>query len=91
MLGAEHILLLTNLLGKIPEVQKYNVGEHQEESALALALNDIAESCERIVGLERSLVEKTNPADVYDVLHSIREELRHITYHIDDSHFLNPS
>ena len=86
---ADHIQSLTKILQAVPEVQKYNIDGHQEAPTLALALNDIAEACERVLALEKLLVSGTSQVDIYDTLHAIREELRHIIYHVQDSHFCN--
>lgn len=76
---------LFQVLTEINAVTKLDGGDEPEARTLAYSLLEIEESCRRYV-------EHLGKLEVVDdaarQLEEIREELRHIAYHIRDSRFL---
>jgi hypothetical protein len=80
---------LVDKLDKCPLIIKLNSQDEKEAVRLANAIFDIKES----ISIMNNKLEKLN--DTYDsdmledILFDIREELRHVLYHVKDSHFFN--
>jgi hypothetical protein len=55
----------------------------------AHAICEIVESLRKIEQLVPSLITTSNANQADDALHEIREELRHVLYHINDSAYLS--
>jgi predicted GTPase len=85
-------LEITNLINKLDKCQfviNLNSADEKEAVRLAHAIFDIKKS----INIISNKLEKLN--DIHDsdilenILFDIREELRHIIYHVKDSHFFN--
>jgi hypothetical protein len=79
-------LKTSQLLRATQAVAQYDDTEHDEAEAVAHAVWDLDESFRKLTGeifpkLEKSPLSK---AQIQDILWEIRDELRHITYHIND-------
>ncbi len=62
---------------------------HEEPETLAHALSDIEESARKLLDeqIPRLLDPKVEGGDLQDLLFDIREECRHILYHLHDPQF----
>ena len=73
----------------VRELVKNELLNHDAADAVALALNDVAESMDKVYGqfLPRLLesLSENNRDDAQDALWDIREEFRHIDYHVHDA------
>ena len=79
-------LKTSQLLRQTDAVAQYDDTEHDEAEAVAHAVWDLDESFRKLTGkifpkLENSQLSK---AQIQDILWEIRDELRHISYHIND-------
>ena len=86
---AERLDGLGNLLSQVPAVaQLARTATEPEPQTLAYSLLEIEESCRRYLTYLEALT--TGPSEeALAQLEEIREELRHILYHINDSRFLS--
>jgi len=76
---------LATLLNSLEVVTNSNTADHDEAWAIAHGLTDIRESFEKIYGEFLPKLQAGPPAeDLTNVLFDIREEFRHILYHIND-------
>ena len=84
--SAEQLSRLERLLAKSTNVTRYDQGSHIEAGTIVHALSDMERSFHEL--FERilpKLVEgDPSAAQVDEVLWEIRDELRHIVYHIRD-------
>jgi hypothetical protein len=79
---------LAVLLAKCPRVLQFDSKESPEAWALAHALGDIAESCDKISrNLLPALIGAKDEQTTEESLHEIGEELRHVLYHLEASRF----
>jgi hypothetical protein len=85
----DQVKALAGVLSRCPQVTRYDSGTEREAWTLALALSDIEESVERIYveQVPKLLETEITPAEIYETLLSLGEELRHILYHIRDPQF----
>jgi hypothetical protein len=76
-------------LASCPEVIRYDRPNEPEASALAHAFLDLAESFRRFIDEQLPKLERegNNPEQIYDILLDIREEFRHIIYHLREPEF----
>ena len=88
---AERYLQLTEKLSNVRGVHAAGAAESGEppEATLAHALADIEEECRAFVDeyLPR-LLDATSPDDLVGALTDIRDGLRHLVYHLNDSPYL---
>jgi hypothetical protein len=90
---SEVIAELTKRLGERPLITKYGPDEPE---TLAHSFSDLEESFHRFLGEQLpKLIDSSTTGDVLDdLLLDIREEVRHILYHLQDPEFfriLEPS
>lgn len=78
---------LSEMLEQVDSIADLGNAEEPEPRTLAYALVEIAESCRRIADQVDLLVEE-EPTNALAVLEEVREDLRHILYHVQDSGFL---
>lgn len=80
---------LIEKLRRCAEVTRYDLPGDEEAPTLALALLDLESSFRRFSEqhLPTLLHGDLSPAEIYDRLLSIGEELRHVLYHIRDPRF----
>lgn len=86
---AEDVVALGQLLDLLPEVRRFDEGEHHEASTLAHAFADLEEAftrflTEHLPNLTQGTVEVS---ELPELLLDIGEDLRHILYHLADSRF----
>lgn len=86
--GSE-LVKLAKLLEECPEVTRYDTETEKQAWTLAHDLLDLEESCN--IFTQRLMPQlnrgDSTPAERYQVLLEIGEELRHMLYHIRDSRF----
>jgi hypothetical protein len=84
-----NIEVLAMLLAQCPEVTRYSTPDEDEAWTLAHGLADLEESFRVVLDdlLVKLMSKEIGPAERYDILLDIGEELRHIMYHIKDSRF----
>jgi hypothetical protein len=87
--GAHSISKLADRLSQCPQVTRFDSGEHREAASLAYAFSELEESFDRFTAtyFPALLNEHASPPEIYDVLHEVGEELRHILYHITQLRF----
>ena len=87
--SVEAVKALAEKLRQCPAVTRLDIPQQGPESwALAHALSEFERSFDRIAGqLLPQLVQETGPDAIVDCLHAIGEELRHISWHINDSNY----
>ena len=82
----KQVIGLQTVLSRLPSVTRFDTQEHCESDALAHAIDDLDASfrafSQNIV--PRLLREGLDSESVQDILLEIREELRHVVYHIRD-------
>ncbi len=78
---------LFRTLDKVDEVAEFGSLKEPEARTLAYSLVEIAEGCERVAEQLDALTD-SEPGNALGHLEEVREELRHILYHIQDSRFL---
>lgn len=85
----KRLLLLVANLRKSEKVNSLDSSEEREADTLSHSLLDMEESFKVISNslLPKLLDEKLRSEDVDDILFDIGEELRHISYHINDPKF----
>ncbi|MDX9947002.1 MAG: hypothetical protein RBS38_06510 [Bacteroidales bacterium] len=66
-------------------IKKYQIFSEKDLEAYVHALIDIKESVSKITGLLLEVDDKKNKEEVLDIIWEIREEFRHIDYHIKDA------
>ena len=85
----EKIDRITEILQRCKEVARYNNNKYIEAGYLAYSFNELTESFQKLTEeLYPKLDNKKLDSDqIYDILHDIGEEYRHIIYHIFDNKF----
>src|SRR5687767_10614917 len=87
--GIEAAEALRERLSRSDFVHRLDAADHDESVAIAHGLWDIAESCLAI--LDERLPALQNPVvtddEIEDLLVELREDLRHINYHMGESRF----
>jgi hypothetical protein len=70
-------------------VSRLDGDEHEEAGAIAYGLGDIAESCQEILDQRLPALRRPGISDeeIEELLIEIREDLRHILYHLSESRF----
>ncbi len=83
------VKLLEERLSTCPEVTRHDEGGHREASTLAHAFADLQESFRKFMKdqLPKLTQNQLDSSEIYDLLHDIGEEFRHILYHIKDPKF----
>jgi hypothetical protein len=85
------IVSLSKKIAESEMIKKYNQSSSKKDPeswVIAYSLSEIEESCQKIsIGLLKKLADAETREQVDCVLFDIREELRHILYHIKDSEF----
>lgn len=91
MSKTKETLELSKKIANCAQIKKYDAPDlkgEPESWTIAYSLSEIEGSCQKIT---QDLLNKLNraekPQEIFDVLSDIREELRHILYHIKDSEF----
>lgn len=82
----EQVVALEKTLSRLTTVTRLDTPDHRESDALAHAINDLDDS---FLTLSQTLFprlksEGLDSKAVQDILWDIREELRHVVYHIRD-------
>jgi hypothetical protein len=91
---AQQVNELGEALGQLPQVRSYentrgDTEREPEAYVLARALVDISESVRRLATEQfPALAREPSAEQLGDVIHEVREELRHILYHVRDSAYL---
>jgi hypothetical protein len=77
---------LAERLARLDKVRQYDKGEYREGEVLAHTLAELEESFSRFleIHLPRLLEEDRTDEQLWEILHDIGEEFRHILYHIKD-------
>ncbi|HJZ23915.1 MAG TPA: hypothetical protein VJ201_05640 [Candidatus Babeliales bacterium] len=87
----KEMLELSKKISNCTQIKKYDKPDLKgdpESWVIVYSLSEIEESCQKITqDLLNKLNQAEKPQEVFDVLSDIREELRHILYHIKDSEF----
>ena len=87
----ESVKRLASHLAECPEVKALDTQTEREAWSLAHSFADLEESFLEIlkVQLPRLITQDIEPAESFDLLLDIGEELRHILYHITHTQFYN--
>jgi len=82
---------LQKILSKCEKVNNYDTGKAKESDILSYSLTELNESFRRFIEeLFPQLIHKDlEEEEIYNLLHEIGEEFRHILYHIKDSNYYN--
>jgi hypothetical protein len=83
----ERLDALFRILNEVDCVSKLGDEHEPEARTLAYSLLEIEESCRCFIA-QLDVLFATDPAHALPEVEALREELRHVLYHIHDSRFL---
>jgi hypothetical protein len=83
----ERLDRLFGIINELGPITRLDDGDEPEARTLAYSLLEIEESCRRFIEQLDALFARA-PQHALPELEGLREELRHIVYHIHDSRFL---
>jgi hypothetical protein len=78
----QDVIRLAERLGKLPEVTRFNEGEHNEAQALADSFLDLEGSFREFLDEILPKLASSEGEELYDLLLETAESFRHILYHI---------
>lgn len=78
-------------LAKLPQVTRYDNGEHKEAWSLSHAFLDLGDSFKKFNSeyLPQLLRDDLSDEELIDILHDIGMEFQHILYHIHDPKYFS--
>lgn len=88
--NTEAITRLVETLKRCPAISRLSTDSKSEPEALAHAVADIGSTAEKMqTEIIPKLLSSPGAPEVEDLLHQLREELRHVLYHIKDTEYFS--
>jgi len=78
----EDVTRLAKRLAKLPEVTRFDEGDHKEAPALADSFRDLESSFREFVDEILPKLARSEEEELYDLVLETAENFRHILYHI---------